>query len=271
MNPANPVLEQLRQMLSQSPEGGAWSVAWPAASAVLLIGIAMSALGAKFARLGITLSFLLLGGWGGYEFGRAAGVAPLLVSAVGAGMIGLIGHLTFRVWVGVLTAAVLSACATGVFGYYRVTPHMLAFERERFAALSSDVGSEAASIRDSTDVARNRFPSAKEWLDGAANYVTARDARAVSQARLLSIAVGVTGLLLGLVAARWMLILSTSLLGTFCVSSGITALLASFLPSSREAMVNHPGVYAIGVGGFLAASLIVQTLLTRKAPAPPAA
>ena len=49
------------------------------------------------------------------------------------------------------------------------------------------------------------------------------------------------------------------------VSSG-AALLQHFSPATFEGGINHPGVIGAVFGVLMAASIIIQTLLTRKAP-----
>ena len=73
-----------------------------------------------------------------------------------------------------------------------------------------------------------------------------------------------TGLCLGLAAARWALIISTSLVGTSFVATGLATLLTHSVPDSYQAFQNNPSVVGIGLGGFLVTSLVLQTLLSRK-------
>ena len=78
----------------------------------------------------------------------------------------------------------------------------------------------------------------------------------------------ITGLLVGLLAARPTLILSTALLGTVLVVGSMVTLLTKFIPDSYQALVERPGLSGVAVGGFLVTSLILQSILTHKGKVP---
>ena len=69
---------------------------------------------------------------------------------------------------------------------------------------------------------------------------------------------------MGLLAVRWALILSTSLLGTSLVTTGLATLLTQSVPDSYQAFQNNPKLVGIGIGAFLATSLVLQTMLSRR-------
>ena len=53
----------------------------------------------------------------------------LICGLVGALMIGIIGYQTFRLWVGLGAAMVLSTVALSLFGYQKIVPHMAEFDQ----------------------------------------------------------------------------------------------------------------------------------------------
>ena len=272
------VLEHAHQFVLQHVPADMLREALPFGVICLVAGIGLSVLGAKLSRFGFVCAFSVAGGCAGAYFARQTGFSNTICVAAGALMIGVIGYQTFRFWVGLLSAVVLTSAAMGVFGYQRVMPHVVVFERTVQAelGLGPAVPSAAAKADGSPSVFalpspeqqqayRNRSP--RQWAGELWRFVTQKDALAGPNLRALAIIAMITGLCLGVLAVRWALIVSTSLLGTVLVTTAIATLLTHSAPESYEAFQQRPGLIGIGVGAFLLASLVLQTLLTRKAPA----
>src|SRR5262245_7580547 len=101
------ILEQLRLFVMQHPPEHMPTGAIPVAAMLLVAGILLSVLGAKFARFGLTSAFVVAGGVLGDRFAFAFDFPRVICVAIGAVLIGLIGFQTFRLWVGVAVAALL--------------------------------------------------------------------------------------------------------------------------------------------------------------------
>jgi hypothetical protein len=74
-----------------------------------------------------------------------------------------------------------------------------------------------------------------------------------------------SGLAIGLVAARWALILATSLVGTMFVVIGGAAVLASSVDHAFASLMQKPNLFGMVIGGFFITSLVLQSLLARPA------
>ena len=260
-----PIIEQFRSFVTHSVPPPMLERTVAISIVLLVLGIGVSVLGAKLARPGLTALIGLLGGLGGVLFAQKAGFNAVIGGLVGAGMFATVALLTFRIWVGVATAVVASALALGAFGYHRVAP--LAPEFEGMVASSPATEGARFTIPSPADQQAYRDRTPRQWADEFWTFATGKDAALELNSWLVGLGALAGGLFLGVIAMRWMLILSTSVFGTALVASSVATLIAHCVPESYQAFPKHPAIVGMGVGAFLVTSLILQTLLTRKAPA----
>lgn len=259
-----PLIEQGRAFLELHAPPNVLHNAVPVALAFLAAGIGLSVLGAKLAKPAMTALLGIIGCVGGVYFARDAGYPAPLGALIGAAMLATVAHLTFRLWVGVATAIVLASVAMGTFGYDKVAPHAPAFNS--VVAWTPTAGAATFSVPTPEEQQAYVERTPTEWARQFWAYVKEKDSSVDRQGRLLGIGSLVTGLFLGVVLVRWMLILSTSLAGTGLVTTGILTLFAHFMSQPYQALQSNPAVIGMAVGGFFVTSLIVQTLVTRKPP-----
>ena len=262
MNELISVLEQGRQFVVQHAPSEVLTRAIPAGILLLIAGIGLSVLGAKLARFGLTAAAVILGGSAGLVFARNNDLHPLLCVLCGAFLVGIIGFQTFRLWVGVGTALVLSAIVVGAFGSREILPHVTEFEQ---ANLGTTAQGEPTFTIPSAEVQQSfadRGP--RDWAKEFWSYLNLNHATTARNARAISVVALLIGLCVGLMASRWALILSTSITGTFFVAVGVATLLRPSVPDSVEALKGNPGLAAAGLAGFLITSLILQMLLSRR-------
>lgn len=235
---------------------------------VLVAGIGFSVLGAKMAKPALATALALAGAAAGVAFTRLAGYSdmpgPVVGAVIGAAMFGIVGVLTFRIWVGVVSAMVCSSIALGAFGYERIVPHVAEFDGMVTWSPVTGAGEFAVPSPEQQQTYRERTP--REWAGEFWAFATGKDADLEVNSKLVGYGALAAGLFLGVIAMRWMLILSTSFIGTAFVASSVATLAAHCVPSAYQTILGHPGVVGMGVGAFLVTSLILQTLLTRKAP-----
>ena len=269
MNEIQQIVEQFRLFTEQHlPTGMLPHVAWGGVL-FLAMGAGMCVLGAKLARWGITTAFVVVGGLIGAQFAEIAGFPAVPCVAIGAAAVGVIAFMTYRIWVGVAAAVVLLGIALGAFGYDRIVPHVQNFEpTTAWSAGQEAAGDFTLLTPEQQDDYVNRTP--EQWFRGLWSFVRERDAGAPRLFKAVGLAAVIMGLLIGVLAVRVTLILSTSIMGTLLVVSGLAALGQHFMPGVYQGSFNHPAIVGLMVGAFAISSIIVQTLLTRKAPSPPA-
>ncbi|MCH7993263.1 MAG: hypothetical protein IIB57_02345 [Planctomycetes bacterium] len=229
------------------------------AAMFLVGGVGLSVLGAKLAKPAMTTVLGLLGALGGVVFARNAGVHEAIGGLVGALMFATVSHLTFRLWVGVASALVLSTLALGAFSYQEVLPHYMEF-------VSPAEGRQSFTLPSPEQQAASIQPEFKQWASDFWAFASQRDERLPINSQLVGFGAAALGLFLGVIAVRWMLILATSIVGTGLVTTAVATTVAHYSPGSEQTFLNNAGVMGMGVGAFLVSSLILQTLLTRKAP-----
>ena len=269
MNPTNgieTILEQAQAFFIQHAPVQALTSAVPFAIVCLVAGIGLSVLGAKLSRFGTACASALVGGAAGNYFAQQTGYPTLLCGLVGAVMVGIIGYQTFRLWVGLGVAFVVSTIALGAFGYQRVLPRVAEYEKIAPYAAAHAGGADTFALPSPEQQGAYRMPDPAAWARDCWGYVTQQDAQAEPKAKAIALAAMVTGLCLGVLALRTALIVATSLVGTALVTTSIATVLTQSGSGSYQAFQNNPKWIGIGVGGFFVTSLLVQTLLTRKAP-----
>jgi len=158
---------------------------------------------------------------------------------------------------------VLSILALGTFGQQKVMPHLAEFDT--MLASSPTEGQQTFMIPSPGEQEENRQRSVNDYASEFWSFATARDGTLPVNTALVGFGAAAVGLFLGVVAVRWMLILATSVAGTLLVTSSVATILSRYLADSYQPLLRNPGVMGMGVGAFLVASLIIQTLLTRKA------
>jgi hypothetical protein len=256
------VLEQARLFFSQHAPTEVLRQTLPLAFLCLFAGVVLSVLGAKLARFAITTSFVLLGAYAGAYVGNELAYSRPICGLVGALAIGVIGHQTFKLWVGVAGALVLSSVVLGAFGYQQILPHVVEFERIAPIAAADTPGTFALPSPEQQQGYLDRSP--QQWAKELWSFVLQNNPRVERDGKSLGVFAMLTGLFFGVVATRAALILSTSLVGTGLVTTAIGTLLAHAIPNSYQAFQQRPGMAGAGVGAFLVASLVLQTMLTRK-------
>lgn len=264
MTEVESVLENIRQLVVQHAPAEILKDAMPFAILCLIAGVGLSVLGAKTARFATTCGFAVVGAVVGGYVAKDTGFPAPVCGLAGSLMIGVIGYQTFRLWVGLSSAAVLSIAVLTAFGYQHMLPHVSEFQQTNVSMVRAASGSFGVPSAEQQEAYRDR--TTRQWASEFWAYVVAKDAQIGQNGRALAIMAMVTGLCLGVLAVRSALILSTSLVGTALVTTAAASVFSDSVPDTTQAFRDHPGVVGAAIGGFLVTSLIVQTLITRDAP-----
>lgn len=268
MNEIMPILEQFRTLLIQNAPVDAWTKSLPMLAVVLLAGVAVSVFGAKLAKFAVAAACGLAGAFFGAAIARETGFAVPPCAVIAGAMLAVVGYMTFRMWVGVITAGVLALLAISVFGHGRIDTHLAEFQQQEATVVQGPpvVFSETATASaplSAADFIPPTLPNAGQSLQRFWSFLQSRDAILATQTKGVAVAAAMGGLFLGVVLVRIMLILSMSLIGTVLVVTSVFGLLASVFPTMLTSLQSNPTIMATGIGGLLVTSLIVQTLLTK--------
>jgi hypothetical protein len=234
----------------------------PVAVGSLLLGIGLSVLGAKLARVGVTLGFVAVGVL------LASALAPIIhtpviaVVLIGALLAGGIGYALFRLWVGLAAAAFFAAIAVGTYGSQVVVPRFIeydpAYKFNGTFTLPDKAEGDTTSDRVLSDL--------QTWADDFWLYVQSREVDVNKRIWGMGLGAALIGLVLGMLLPRFTLIVATSMVGTLMVMSGLAGLAAQLHVDLPAAAGQHGRILAVAGIVFLGASLLLQMLLTRKAP-----
>jgi hypothetical protein len=260
-------LEQITQQISSLaehhlPEEAAVPVFIAAPAALVVLGLLTAVLGAKLARPSIALGFAIGGATIGVVAGQALAVSMPLCAAIGAVVFGISGFVLLRLWVGVATCVLFAAIAAGSYGAHHAMPHLRSYSEPAPPAITTP------EYRFSTPEPRvqelHLNPEFNAWLEDLYTHVTSKEVNLERNMVLSAVAAGVFGLLLGLMAVRFTLVILTSVMGTAALIAGASTLLCHHRPELYHAALAHPGALAIACGAFLLGSLVLQALLTRS-------
>lgn len=264
-------VSQIQQFLEQHLPTNVTGHAGLGAAAAIAIGIVLCVLGAKLARVAFTAGWAVGGAFLGIRVAEAAGIHPLVGALLFAAGLGMIGHLTYRMCVGVVTAAVITAMVLSAFGYHRVAPRLAEYNLQATTPLLMTQPEGAGA---SADPAVFTIPSQQEQLayrDGAFkqnveqfwSYVQSQDQTILPHTSALAATALVFGLLVGLSTVRLTLIFSTALIGTAMLGSGIVGIINHVFPGFAGGAAQHPLVGVIALGLCLVVSVFLQARLTR--------
>lgn len=234
---------------------------------MLVIGVLASTLGAKLARPIVTLAFAAAGGVAAGMYGGAFDF-PLPVTVILASVLaGLAGVLAFRLWVGIGAGALLALIALCIYGSGHIIPHLQTFPAPEPGAVAEftipDVPLEQQDTWENLGHEAKRF-----WA-----HLKTQQADVERYTLLIAAAAGLFGLVIGALAVRFTLVVLTAGAGTLLVASALGLSLQSYWPQVWESLSAHATEVNVALLAFFAASLILQTLLTRRPPQaePPAA
>jgi len=269
MNDWRDILDQGRLLVEQHVPTDALPPAVPAAVLVLLLGVGISVLGARLARPVLTTVFGVAGAFLAGRYAWGLDVPTILPVVIAAVVVGGIGYLLYRLWIGVAASVVLVLVAWSIFGYCRIWPEAVSYNETNPIVAPISAGAEF-TLPDA--VQQQKYNNAKpdEWARDFWAHLTGRQADVQTTVIAIGAAAALVGLLLGVLATRAALIVCTALVGTSLAVAGCLALASVLFPEYCQSALDSPRLLGGAGAGLLASSLLLQALLTRRSPARPA-
>ncbi len=265
-----------------------WSVGpaldsfWTAVLA-LVVGLILSLWGARLLKAAYVIGFMVAGATVGMGVARTYEVDPLIGFVIGAGVLGLVGHLLYRWWIG-LTAALAAAAIVVAVSAPWAPREAEAFAdallqqaggRQLFAPESQPTSGSPAVVVAPGDLDGRTI----DWLTVAAGLkppegqarpeplaVLAAWVKALwaavpdelRQAGLLAGVAGLLGLALGVVLPRFTTIVGTSAIGVLAMAGSVAYFLSEKMPGAWQSVQAQPVWFWACVGLILVVSLAFQ-------------
>lgn len=263
-----------------------WSLDWSlnptwTAGIAVLAGLILALWGARLLRTVYVLALMAAGAAIGVYFARRLEVDFLLGLVLGAGLLGLIGHLLYR-WLVGLTAGVCAALVVAAVGAPWLVDRAEAFADDLLAGATGQrifadeippTDSPPADIPEG-DMAPVVGP--QTFVKALASSLWKENRQELTTLGVLIAAAIVLGLGLGVVLPRFTTIVGTSSVGVLALTTGLAMLASRHLPSLWGSILANTAWFLGGAGLLLVVSLAFQARHGHlrevvSAPAPAAA
>lgn len=260
------IQEQLRLFAEQHVPPEVLGQAVVAGLATLVGGIILAVLGARLVRPVVTIAFALVGAGLGVKYAYLLPLPLPLVAIAGAFVLGAIGFLIHKLLVGIVIAAVVAVVALSVFGYREIGPELSQYLDQQQGVMAAD-GAEFALLTPEQQSAYTA-QSPITWAEGFWNHLRSKDADIQGKMAAVGAVAALAGLLLGVLATRFALIVTTSLLGTALVAVGLAIVGSEYAPDLYTRAMEASGLVPSALLGLFLASMVLQGLLNRRPPKP---
>jgi len=245
-----------------------WSLEWPltatfTAALAVTVGLILAFWGARLLRMIYVVGFMAAGAAAGVRFARQVEMDPLIGFVLGAGLVGLLGHLLFRWWVGVTAAVCAVLVVAAVGGPWLADCAEVLADNLWEQATGHKYFAELSASSAPAEEAAERIPASAAWSESGGGdrptpigFLVALGKTVWAEhqpyARRLVLGAGaaaVLALALGVLLPRLTMILGTSVIGVLAMVIGGVVLVKESAPSLWQLLQAHlPWVWgAIGV------------------------
>jgi hypothetical protein len=228
---------------------------WPNAtlwSALALpIGLLLALWGARIIRTLFVLAFMVLGGYVGMRVARAGQVEPLMGLVLGAGLLGVMGHLFFRWWLG-FSAATMAMLIVLLSSAPRVATEVQAFNDYQTGLATG----QYILSQPKADV--TPFEQARQYVMELRAYLWQKRPELVSRLAVLLGLAGLLGMSVGVLMPRLTMIIGTSLLGVVLLAAGLGFFLSTWCQPVWVAFMTHTSWSLAACGVLLLMAISYQ-------------
>ena len=253
-----PVLELIRYHVPP-----AWlSSALAGAGVVGFLGLILALWGTRVFRPVLVLAFAAGGAWVGLAGNQWLGLGQWFCLISAALVFGALGFVLYRLWVGVGWAALLVCAGLSVLGYRQALPHWEAFDQSRLTeAILAEDAFQPPTVEEQASFNQ---PDPAVVLGKFGSYLAENVPHIQRNALLIIVLVGVVGLLMGLVAVKFTVILASSLVGVSLLGSAVGYGLQRFEPEILERALGRPAAVWAGLGLAVVLSMAIQWFQVRR-------
>ena len=255
-----PMLELLRYHVPAEWISNAMTVAVVAG----LLGLVMASSGVRIVRGVLVLAFTGGGVWAGMATNQWLGLGPWFCAICGALVFGSLGLVLYRLWVGVGLATLLTCVALSVLGHQQARPHWGEF---REARLSDMILPDGGAFTPPTVEQQEQFnsPDPAQIFHEFGDHLAQNVPNIKRNTLLICGITALGGLLLGLLAVRFTMVLGSALVGVALLGSCAGYFLTRYQPQIMDRAAEKPVAVLAGVGIAVLLSMGVQWFQTGRA------
>lgn len=239
-----------------------WNPPVDIVAGILLIASLLSILwGARLLRMIYILTFIVSGASLGVWLAKRFDVELLIGLVLGAGVLGVLGHLLYRWWIG-MTAGICAATVVIAMGLpwiwdytEQFSDHYMGSARGlRFAGCASRAGQTDSNT---PGAGQNWLAPPGFWDAYRKQLWEQRQMELQRVAILAAIAAGL-GLIMGLILTRFTTLLGTALIGTLIAAISAGFLLLRYRPDWWASFTPHSQWSWIVIGGLTLSGMAFQ-------------
>lgn len=244
-----------------------WALEWPlppvqTAWIAILAGCVLALWGARLLRAIYVLALMVLGASIGIHIARQLEVDPLIGLVLGAGLLGLLGHILYR-WLVGLTTGLCMALLVAAIGASWLPDRMEVFADDLLAGakgqrIFTDKVMADGPKADVTERGTTQLVGPQEFVIVLAEALWEEKHQELTKLGILMAAAILLGMGLGVVLPRFTTIIGTSVIGVMALTMGVGSLLALYLPSLWNSVLANTAWFLGGIGLLLLVSLAFQ-------------
>jgi len=263
INDISSLLSQVFEFFKNHVPVDQWPYLTYAALTAAVVGLILSLWGARILRLVYVILFMIAGAACGIHVADRTQVDLLIGLVLGAGLLGLIGHLLYRWWVGI-TAAVCAMLFVALISGPTVIPTELQYFQDQRLGVSAE---EYVLPNASSDSAV-QVDMLSQYLSEIYDYFWNQRRKMVVKMGLILGIAGFLGLSIGLVLPRFTTIVGTCLLGVLGLAVGAGILISAYLPGVWAFMIVKSTWFIGAASLYLLGALLFQARSRRLNPMP---
>ena len=216
------------------------------AVAVGVVGLVLALWGGRVFRPALVLVFAAGGVWVGLAGNQWLGLGQWFCLISGVLVFGALGFVLYRLWVGLGWSVLLVCVGLSVLGYRQALPHWGAFDSSRLSeAVLAEVPFQPPTVE--TQASFNQ-PDPAQVLGEFGAYLAENVPHIRRNAILVIGLVGMVGLLMGLLAVKFTVVLASSMVGVSLLGGALGYGLQRLRPEVLEQIVGRPAAVWAGLG-----------------------
>ncbi|UCG33476.1 MAG: hypothetical protein JSU68_02350 [Phycisphaerales bacterium] len=229
-----------------------------------LIGLILALWGVRVFRSALVLAFVGGGVLVGLAGNQWVNLGQWFCVICGGLVFGALGFVLYRLWVGVGWAALLVCVGLSAFGHKQAWPHWDAFSEARLSdTILADQGFQPPTVEEQGSF---NEPDPLQVFREFGGYLNENVPNIRRNALVTVSLAGVLGLLMGLLAVKFTVVLATAFIGVSLLAGAAGYFLSRFQPQVLDQAMSKPAAVWAGLGIVVLVSMMIQYFQTRPRP-----